>query len=38
MSYERHENWMPLLKVDPAMDSLRSDQRFQALMRKMAVE
>ena len=33
-SYAEHENWINQLKVDPVMDPLRSDSRFQALMRK----
>lgn len=34
-SYQDRENWMNQLKVDPVMDPLRSDSRFQELMRKM---
>lgn len=34
-SYERHENWMAQLKVDPVMDPLRTDPAFQNLMKKM---
>jgi hypothetical protein len=33
--YERSGRWMNNLKVDPVMDPLRSDGRFQELMRKM---
>ncbi len=33
--YERRGRWMNNLKVDPVMDPMRSDQRFQELMRKM---
>jgi tetratricopeptide (TPR) repeat protein len=33
--YERRDNWMTWLKVDPVMDPLRSDPRFVKLMRRM---
>lgn len=34
-SYAERDNWMIQLKVDPVMDPLRSDPRFQELMQKM---
>ena len=33
--YEERGNWISQLKVDPVMDPLRSDQRFQELMRQL---
>jgi serine/threonine protein kinase/Tfp pilus assembly protein PilF len=37
-AYKEHDNWMILLKVDPFFDSLRSDPRFKALLKKMKLE
>jgi serine/threonine-protein kinase len=37
-SYRQRSNWINWLKVDPAMDPLRQEPRFKALMRKMHFE
>ncbi len=37
-SYRQRSNWINWLKVDPAMDPIREDPRFKALMRKMNFE
>lgn len=34
-AYDQRANWMVLLKVDPCFDDLRSDLRFQDMMRQM---
>jgi len=37
-AYEERSNWMIVLKPDPFFDSLRSNPRFTALLKKMGLE
>ena len=34
-AYEEHDQWMVYIKAYPGWDALRSDPRFQALVRRM---
>jgi len=37
-AYEEHDSWMCYLKVEPQLDSVRSDPRFKVLLKKMNLE
>ena len=34
-TYEQQEGWLPLLQTEPMFDNLRSDPRFQDLIKRM---
>jgi serine/threonine protein kinase/tetratricopeptide (TPR) repeat protein len=36
-SYEEHSNWLIYLHIDPSMDGLRSNPRFQDLLRRVGL-
>jgi tetratricopeptide (TPR) repeat protein len=37
-SYQRHESWINLLKVEPGLDSLRDDPRFDELVKRVGLK
>ncbi len=37
-SYQRREPWMSLLKVEPGLDSVRDDPRFDELIKRVGLE
>ncbi|PYS64530.1 MAG: hypothetical protein DMF76_04510 [Acidobacteria bacterium] len=36
-AYQEHSSWLAYLKAAPRMDALRSDSRFAALLRQVAL-
>ena len=36
-SYQNHDYWLLFMNVDPEMDPVRTDPRFQAMMKKLGV-
>ena len=36
-AYQEHSSWWAYLKAEPRMDALRSDSRFAALLRQVAL-
>ena len=36
-SYEEHSHWLIYLHMDPGMDGLRSNLRFQELLRRVGL-
>jgi hypothetical protein len=37
-AYVEHSTWIPLVKVSPELDSLRSEPRFKAFLAKLALD
>ena len=37
-AYEEYDSRMRLLKIDPVFDRVRSDPRFEAILKKMGLE
>jgi serine/threonine protein kinase/Tfp pilus assembly protein PilF len=37
-AYEEYDTWLRLLKVDPVFDRVRTDPRFEQILRKMGLE
>ena len=36
-SYEEHSHWLIYLHIDPSMDELRDDLRFQDLLKRVGL-